>query len=314
MDIISRLRHTLGMNTTDNLFSSAGVVTNADGSVLERLEYLQSELGHHGKNIFVDTTITTSGDGLSWATACKTMAAALLLAASSDVIYVSGKINEQCIAPLGVYGVRIVGADTSPRHDFAASWIVSSGDASKANLELLEQGWSIENMMMQSFTTSPAVKLSRGEDTAHPDPSHASFINCRFTGVDGIWDAGGCYNITIKGCKFYDLTGSAVKSVAGPNGGIAAPQHWLVEDCDFVNCLAGLVNGFKWIRVVKCMFANCTTSLNFTGGTAPNFVIDCSTDEANATFNNSNGYWGLTGDVWKMNLTDQVRHTIPTVA
>lgn len=274
----------------------------------------QAQVGK-GKNLFVDTVNGLAGnDGLSWGTACLTMGAALLKAASRDTIYFVGKIIEQVTAPLGVYGVRIVGADTSPRHDLAASWMGTGLTASKALLELREQGWSLENILFQSFTTGPAVKLSRGEDATYPDPSHASFINCRFTGADGIWDAGGCYGIKFINCKFHDLTGTAIKAVAGPNGGIAHATQWLLEDVQFLNNAVGIVHDFKWCVLKRVMFGANTVTINLTGGEAPNFLLECMFDEANATFTNTAGYYGLTGDVWNVYLTDQVRNTIPTVA
>lgn len=265
-----------------------------------------------GKNIFVNTITGRAGNtGESWDEACLTMAAALAKAASGDVIYISGKIREQLIAPLGVYGVRIVGADTTPRHDLAASWMApaAGGVVSKALIEIIEQGWSFENILFQSFTTAPAVKMTRAEDAVHPDPSHASFINCRFAGVDGVWDSGGCYNITFKGCKFYDLTGTAIKSVAG--AGIAAPQHWIIEDCEFIGNANGIVNGFKWCTIKNCRFADNTVTINLTGGTAPNFIIDNYFDVAAADFDPTGGVTGVNGDVWYNYLLDAVEQGLP---
>lgn len=272
----------------------------------------QAEVGR-GKNLFVDTVNGRAGnDGLSWDTACITMAAALAKAASRDTIYMVGKVREQLIAPLGVYGVRIVGADTTPRHDLAASWMApASGSVnSKALIEIIEQGWSFENILFQSqATTAPAVQMTRAEDAVHPDPSHASFINCRFCGCDGILDSGGCYNITIKGCKFYDLTGSAIHYITG--AGIAAPQHWHIEDCDFVNNAIGIEHGFKWCVIKRCHFADNTVTINLTGGTAPNFVIENYFDVAKADFDPTGGVTGVDGDVWMNYCTDGLECGLP---
>lgn len=278
-----------------------------------RLAQIEGEVA--GNRWYVDTVSgLDTNDGKSRSGAFLTMGAAFAVLGSRDVIYFTGKVREQLIAPLTVYGVTIIGSDTTPRHDLAASWMApaSGGTASKALCEIIEQGWSFVNILFQSFTTAPAVKMTRAEDAVHPDPSHASFIGCRFAGVDGVWDSGGCYNITFKDCKFYDLTGTAIKVVAG--AGIAAPQHWTIENCEFVNCAAGIVNGFKWCTIKDCRFASNTVSINLTGGTAPNFVTGIVADEPNATFNNSNGWYGISGDIWQVHCTDQVRYGIPTVA
>jgi hypothetical protein len=266
-----------------------------------------------GKQWFVDTVNgKAANDGKSWDKAFLTMAQAFAVIASRDTIYFVGKVIEQIVAPLGVYGVTVIGADTTPRHDLAASWMGTGLAALTPLCEIREQGWRFVNILFQSITTGCAVKMTRAEDAVHPDPSHASFINCRFCGVDGIWDSGGCYNISIIGCKFYDLTGTAIKVVAG--AGIAAPQHWLIEGCEFVNNASGIVNGFKWCTIRKSRFAGNTSSINLTGGTAPNFITDIYVDEPNATFNNTHGWTGITGDIWKVHCTDQVRYGIPTVA
>jgi len=265
-----------------------------------------------GTVYYVDTV---NGDddnnGKSIENSFETMAAAFEVIQSRDRIVLCGKVREQLVAPLGVYGVTIVGGDTTPRHDLAASWMApaSNPEASVALCEIIEQGWVFENILFQSTTTAPAVKMTRAEDAVHPDPSHAQFINCRFCGVDGIWDSGGCYNITVKGCKFYDLTGTAIKVVAG--AGIAAPQHWLIKDCEFVNNASGIVNGFKWCTITGCRFADNTVTIDLTGGTAPNFVINNYFDIAAASFDPTGGVTGVDGDVWYNYLTDAVEQGLP---
>jgi hypothetical protein len=285
-----------------------------DAALGTRLGEIETEIvPSPGTKRYVDTVNgLDTNDGLSWETAYKTMAKAFTVIASHDTIYFVGKVREQLIAPLGVYGVTIIGADTTPRHDLAASWMAPASGAtvSKALCEIIEQGWVFQNILFQSHTTAPAVKMTRAEDAVHPDPSHASFIGCRFAGVDGIWDSGGCYNISIIGCKFYDLTGTAIKVVAG--AGIAAPQHWLIEDCEFVNCANGIINGFKWCVIRNNVFASITTKvIDLTGGTAPNFVYDNAFNIAGADFDPAGGVIGVTGDYWSNMLLDGLETGLP---
>lgn len=44
MDIVNRIRHMIGADNNDNIFSSSNVVANPDGSVLERLEEVQEKM------------------------------------------------------------------------------------------------------------------------------------------------------------------------------------------------------------------------------------------------------------------------------
>jgi hypothetical protein len=297
-------------NFIDNIY-----VTDGDGNTRTIADtsgrlYMGSE---SGKSWFVDTVNGAVGnDGKSWDNAFLTMAAAFAVIGSRDTIYFTGKVREQLIAPLGVYGVTIIGADTTPRHDLAASWMAPASGAtvSKALCEIIEQGWKFVNILFQSHTTAPAVKMTRAEDAVHPDPSHASFIGCRFAGVDGIWDSGGCYNISIIGCKFYDLTGTAIKVVAG--AGIAAPQHWLIEGCEFVGCANAIVNGFKWCTVRNNIFADITTKIiDLTNGIAPNFIVNNYFDVAAAAFDPTGGVTGVDGDLWYNYLLDAVEQGLP---
>lgn len=44
MDIVSKIRHAIGLNDSNNLFSSVSVASNADGSVFERLEDIKDKM------------------------------------------------------------------------------------------------------------------------------------------------------------------------------------------------------------------------------------------------------------------------------
>lgn len=265
-----------------------------------------------GKNLFVNTITGLAGNsGLSWVDPCLTMAAAIAKAASGDVIYIYGKVREQLIAPLGMYGVRIVGADTSPRHDLAASWMApaSGGVASKALLEIKEQGWVFENLLLQSFTTASSIKLSRRETALIPDASHAMFNNCRFVGVNGIDDNGGNSFVTIKGCVFQDLTGTALLG-SDTSGDI--PTQWLVEDNRFIDCVNGIDEAFKRSTVRNNVFQGTFTKYyDGTGGTGTNFIYDNIVNIAAADFDPAGGWTGVSGDYWKHQLTDTVEIGLP---
>ena len=295
-------------NLIDNLYTtdSSGntrTIVDTNGRI-----YLGIE---SGKQWFVDTVNGTAGnDGKSWDKPFLTMAAAFAVIGSRDTIYMIGKVREQLIAPLGVYGVKIIGADTAPRHDLAASWMAPASGAvsSKALCEIIEQGWVFENILFVSTTTAPAILMTRAEDAVHPDPSHAMFIGCRFFGVDGITDVGGCFGVKVIKCQFYGLSGTAIKQ----NGvSIDTPTAWKIEDCEFISCTNAIVKPMNWGTIRNCVFSTNTVTINLTGGTAPNYILKNYFNIAAADFDPAGGVTGVTGDLWYNYLTDAVEQGLP---
>jgi hypothetical protein len=270
----------------------------------------QSIVGR-GKNIFVNTITGVAGNsGESWDEPCLTMAAAFAKLESGDTIYMSGKVREQLIAPLGVYGVTIIGADTRPRHDLAASWMAPlvAPTTNKALCEIIEQGWVFQNILFVSHTQSPAILMTRAEDAVHPDPSHAQFIGCRFFGVDGIEDVGGCFGVTVKDCQFYGLTGTAIMQ----NGtGIDVPTAWVIDNCQFISNANAIVKPLKWGTIKNCQFNTNTVTINLTGGTAPNYVHNNQFNIAGADFDPAGGVTGVAGDYWSNMLLDGLETGLP---
>jgi hypothetical protein len=277
-----------------------------------RIGAMESLILEKPGNIYYVNTVSGSNDsdGLTWDNAFLTMAKAFTVIGSRDTIYFVGKVREQIIAPLGVYGVTIIGADTAPRHDLAASWMApaTGATASKALCEIIEQGWRFVNILFVSTTTAPAIQMTRNEDAVHPDPSHAQFIGCRFFGVDGITDTGGCFGVKIIDCQFYALTGTALKQ----NGvSMDWPTAWKVIGCEFVSCAAAIVKPLKWSTVRDNVFNTNTITIDLTGGTAPNYVYDNHFNLAAADFDPTGGVTGVTGDYWSNMLLDILEIGLP---
>lgn len=258
-----------------------------------------------------------TNDGLSWDTAFKTMAKAFTVIGSNDTIYLTGRITETLTAPLGVYDVTIIGTTNVPRQStnngvqagYSAYWKYSAETAT-ACLELIEQGWTIKNIVFEPYSTGTGIQLTRAEDAVHPDPSHALITNCRFvTGANGIVDSGGCFNLRIINNVFQAQTGHAIKNIAG--AGIACPSYWQVLDNKFL----GFTNGFA-VELVHSVIKgnyftdggtpNNTTVLNIYGsGTAGgnNFVVDNYFQTATANFNTPD-IIGNSTDVWNNTSID----------
>src|SRR5690554_1810859 len=77
-----------------------------------------------GTTYYVDTVRgNDSFSGLSWSMALKTVAAAFARVDDNGIIVVIGDIREQITAPLGITGVRVIGAAGGrTRHDDGVRW------------------------------------------------------------------------------------------------------------------------------------------------------------------------------------------------
>lgn len=261
---------------------------------------------------FVDTVNgNDENSGRAPDEAFETMAAAFEVIESHDTISFVGKVKEQLVAPLGVYGVKIIGADTTPRHDLAASWTIPDSPAATTPLlRLREQGWVLSNFLMYGTTDSAAVMLKRREDATDPDASHAQFLGMRFVGnYIGIEDNGGHFNVTVDGCTFQDNTNGGIKSTSTT---IAAPLMWRIVNNRFKVNASPIVMPFSSAFINNNTFIGSTTAvINLTGGTAPNIVTFNTFDIDAADFDPAGGVTGVSGDVWHNLLKDAIETGLP---
>lgn len=265
-----------------------------------------------GKRWYVNTVLGNDAyDGQSPSFPFRTMAKAFSKLSSRDEIVFVGKVKEQLVAPLGVYGVTIRGGDTRPRHDLAASWTIPTvAAAATPLLRLREQGWVLLNFLMYGITDAAAVMLKRREDTTDPDASHAQFLGLRFASCYiGIEDNGGCFNVLVDGCTFESSTNHAIKNTSTT---IANPLEWTIQNNRFVGNVNGIVSPFSKARILNNTFTNTTTvKINLTGGVASNIVTGNTFDIAAADFDPAGGVTGVTGDAWSNTLTDAIETGLP---
>ncbi len=264
---------------------------------------------------FVDGWKSASGDGSSWDTAFNTMAEAFENITSNDVIYLTGRVTEQIVAPLGVFDVSIIGATGgNPRQStnngaqagYSAYWTYET-DNTVALLTLREQGWNIDNICFappaSTATTAAAILMVRAETATYPDPSHAVIQNCYFAGGgNAIIDSGGVGFVHLLNNKFYAQTGFSHQNIAG--AGIAAPLMWKIEGNRFLNMANGIKAAFSHAVITKNFFTdggtpNTTVVLDTAaaGGGGNNFIIDNYFQTATANFNTPDIVGNAT-DVW----------------
>ncbi|MCK9599543.1 MAG: hypothetical protein M0R06_10920, partial [Sphaerochaeta sp.] len=177
-------------------------------------------ISEKGTTLYLDTVNGSDvNSGLSWSNALKTMTKAMTKIDDNGIIAILGDVREHVTAPLGVTGVRIIGAAGGrTRHDNGVRWreAVTAGDAPL--LTLREQGWEVHNILFVPQDTYSAIRLRREESATYPDASHAIIRGCKFIGGVahgshagmGIEDYGGMHHVLIKGCEFSELDGAII--------------------------------------------------------------------------------------------------------
>ena len=260
-----------------------------------------------GQAWYVDTTISASGDGKSWATPFKTMAEALAVVADNDSVYFVGKVREQLVAPLGITGVSIIGASGgNVRDDDGAKWYApASPVAGKALIEIREQGWEFHNFLMTPDETSGAcIKAHRNEDATYPDSSHFVCRGMRFVGTTltttyGIEDVGGNHHYVVEDCEFQTLTtGIYCSSTA-----IAVPLRNTVRNCKFLGNTNDIDSAMSYSLIEGNRHFKAATKTIVIAGGEYNMVTGNVWPDVAADIDPGNGYDGNATDTWTGNLT-----------
>jgi hypothetical protein len=269
---------------------------------------------------YVDTVNgSDANDGSSWTTAFATMRQALAVVQSFQRIEFTGKLREQLVAPLGVYGVAIVGAGAgAPRTDTGAAWLApTSPTATTPLLQLREQGWTLANFLMTGPSDDACVKLSRRESATLPDASHAVFSGMQFQGgFIHIEDDGGSFNVRVDNCTFMLAAGVGGGAIVSTSTTVAAPYKWVITNSVFESNVNHIVMPFNKAVIGfngnGNVFTVATTKvIDLTGGTAPNVIVNNAFGIAAVDFDPAGGVTGVTGDTWSNTLSDAIETGLP---
>jgi len=251
---------------------------------------------------------------------------------SRDVIVLGGVLREQCVAPLNVYDVTIIGAANLPRQATSggaptgggASWLppASGAVATTPLLELRAAGWLISNIEFTPHTSSAGVRLTRSATVDTTDASHAQFEDCQFaangaTTPIGIEDNGGCGFVGITNCRFDSLT-TAIK---GLNTAAAVPLRWRVRNNLFwrntnaigMSASQGLFQG----NVLNQAANDTNFKINLVavaGQGDLNMVLDNIFSDVAANVTIAKGYKPGTTDVWRNYVTDTAAYIVTVPA
>lgn len=237
---------------------------------------------------------------------------------SRDVIFLSGVLREQALAPLGVFDVLLLGAANRPRQATSggvptgggATWLApTSPVAATPLLELREQGWTIENIDFVPPTDDAAIKMHCEETATYPDASHLTVRGCRFTdGFIGIEDFGGASNVLIEDCSFESLAGAGGGAIVVTNQSIRIPLRWMVRNNRILPCVNGIVGAFVDSQFLNnVIYKATTTTINLASGNTGlrNFVFLNTFNIETADFDPAGGITGNATDVWANYVMNQ---------
>ncbi len=241
------------------------------------------------------------------------------------VVGFEGVLFEQVTFPI-VNNVTIIGVPAVPRqattsnvpNGGGATWMSPlSGISNTTALATVQgQAWVFQNIFFNNAATSAGcVKLAvAGDPPLAADASQCSFINCTFTGANlGIDDAGGSFDTLIDGCKFFLFGGVGDVAIKSTSTAVRLPRYWRILNSRFMENVNHIVAPAERWEITNCMFDAATTvNINFTGGTAPNFVQRNSFSITAANFDPTGGVTGVSGDAWSNNLIDAIETGLPT--
>lgn len=281
-------------------------MTNFSGLSVNGAPVVGNSPSPYGNVLFVDGNRGADGNnGKSTGRAFATMAKAMTVVGSGDVIYVRGNITENITAPAGVFDVRIIGAGPlRPRHAdahtgtngySAATW--RAAVQTDPLLILRQQGWEVRGIAFDAPTSDACIELIRdaASGDSERDASHAAIIGNKFvSGATGILISGteNLRNVLIENNVFADLT-DAIDSPGGYAYQFDINNNMFLNNTNHIDC------GLTQSTIRNNNFGNFTTmSIDLTGG-ANNSVYG---NNLSGTYSIVGGYKAGTNDEWGGNF------------
>lgn len=240
---------------------------------------------------------------------------------SRDLIYLSGVLREQAITPVGVYDVTIVGAANQPRQATnggvptggGASWLApTSPVATTPLLQVIEQGWDIQNIQFAPVAASDCIRFRRMETATIPDGSHGRVKGCYFStgGAAGHGvNLGECKRIVVEDCQFEALTGAGGTAIRrSADGGIANTNYCIIQRNIFTGCandiiLASGTNILVRDNIFEAAVDGARKFIQVTGANL--FALNNYFRQvATAGYSVANGFEGGATDTWRNWVND----------
>ena len=252
---------------TQEVRSGGSIVVKDGGSIVVQSGGQISVLTPRGTIWFADSTVSASGNGLSWAAAFKTVTEAVAAASAGDVILIQGSFNEA--VEVAVAGLSLIGAGTTSNR---ALWTAPDTVAPCLTIN------AVADCLVQNIRFRPAVANAGIEliGAAH----QTQIVGCRFQGKAnskwGIKTDGKQANVLVKDCEFFYLnTATHGHGIYGHTYDGAEPAGWRIEDCIFHSNTQHIVCRMRQSVIQGCVFAG--KGLTAAGSmAAPSKCIDIS--------------------------------------
>jgi hypothetical protein len=237
-------------------------------------------------------------------------------------IYVEGVLFEQWAAPI-VNNVSIVGVSNIPRqattsgaaNGGGATWLApASPVTSQALLRVQGQGWTVSNIYFNSagITTNGCIEPHTvGDPPAQADGAHLLIYNCILTGAKyGIRCPTGTNYVRLVNSEIFGFSDSGDVAISA-TGSIGTLLDWQIVGCKIYNNANNIIAAASHWTVTQCLFEAGTVTIDFTNGTAPNYVIMNYFNIVANDFDPAGGVTGVTGDVWSNTLSNGIETGLP---
>jgi hypothetical protein len=283
-------------------------------------------------DFYVDASVSASGDGLSFATAFKTineaMAAITALGAlrgRSRVLVAPGGYNEDVVTPLNSIAPfgQLIGVSPTTL-SFGGAYIYAATGATPS-LTVKARGWLIAGFEFGCSTGGGAILLDGL--SANSNAGGVEIAGCNIAG----W-GGGLYGIDVKGngaplANIHHNIFTGIVAGAGTRGAIICsdsgtdqPRFWDLHHNRFVDntnhvtfssvrgCKESDIHDNSFIKLGGTITA--TRQLDTTGGRNNN-VYD---NMLSSTYDNAGGYYSVASDYWYGNRSEDGFTTARPVA
>lgn len=209
-----------------------------------------------GKVYYVDSSISASGSGGSWAAAFKTITEAIAVASTNDVIYLApGDYDEGALVTITQSGLKIIGSNPTS-NGYPTLWMASAAD----HILLKVKANNVEISNIGFVQTNAKVTIAIGDT-----PGQAY------------------YKLFIHGCKF-DGWGTSTYAISAGNSTAAANDQVDAPDIHVDDCLfrsfatACIQENFTRAKYTNNVFIvpvdTIGISVKKTGSDRGNLVID----------------------------------------
>ena len=288
------------------------IITDTGTTLPAELTKIKDQAVGSSTTYFVDSDAADDTEnGLSWATAKKTIQAAVDLAADYDTIYIRGvtAFEEDVVTTTGISNVKLIGVDDTKRRP---EWKSTAADTYALQIRSLD--WEVHNIRFSGSHTN-SVCLVKVTYAGAYTGAGCLFKDCYFHGggnsVGGIEFNGGGFQNDVIGCHFTDFGGSGAAGIWTTNHvnyflHAKIIGNWFSENVNNmrINAQTCLIkdNVFQAEGAERDATVVCDCVNSGGAGTNGNCVVGNFFGDIIASITNGNGYYGTTGDMWAGNM------------